>query len=200
MWETGTYDPATDTMYWGTGNPGPDYDAEYRPGDNLWTDSVLAMDPNTGKVKWAFQYTPNDPFDYDEISEHPLVDATINGQPRKLVIHAGRNGYFYEFDRITTGQFVNGKQYADNNNWTWTRSGDRQAANYDPRRTCSVFGNCRTHSRQAGRSGLHSACRRQELNRVLIILICTFSMSNRSRAATGSPRRDSPTSSLMAAQ
>ena len=86
MWETGTYDPATDTMYWGTGNPGPDWDAEYRPGDNLWTDSVLAMDPATGKVKWAFQYTPNDPFDYDEISEHPLVDVTINGKPEKLVV------------------------------------------------------------------------------------------------------------------
>jgi alcohol dehydrogenase (cytochrome c) len=139
VWETGTYDPAADTMYWGTGNPGPDYDVEYRPGDNLWTDSVLAMDPNTGKVKWAFQYTPNDPFDFDEISEHPLVDAIINGQPRKLVIHAGRNGYFYEFDRIT-GQFVNGKQYADNNNWTPGLDPETgKPANYDPKKDVQPY-------------------------------------------------------------
>jgi alcohol dehydrogenase (cytochrome c) len=147
VWETGTYDPATDTMYWGTGNPGPDWDADYRPGDNLWTDSVLAMDPATGKVKWAFQYTPNDPFDYDEISEHPLVDVMINGKPRKLVVHAGRNGFYYGFDRVS-GQFINGGQYSDKLNWTTgldPKTG--KPANYDPKKDVQEYSEAAHHSR-----------------------------------------------------
>jgi alcohol dehydrogenase (cytochrome c) len=152
VWETGTYDAATDTMYWGTGNPGPDYDPEFRPGDNLWTDSVLAMDPATGKVKWAFQYTPNDPFDYDEISEHPLIDAIIHGQPRKLVVHAARNGFFYEFDR-TNGQFINGKQYVENNNWTPGLDPETgKPANYDPKKDVQPYSEAagRTRAKPVG--------------------------------------------------
>jgi alcohol dehydrogenase (cytochrome c) len=139
IWETGTYDPETDTMYWGTGNPGPDWDAEYRPGDNLWTDSVLAMDPATGKIKWGFQYTPNDPFDYDEIAEHPLIDVTIDGKMRKLVVHAARNGFFYALDRVT-GEFVHGKQYSDQLNWTTgldPKTG--KPANYDPKKDVQQY-------------------------------------------------------------
>jgi alcohol dehydrogenase (cytochrome c) len=147
VWETGTYDPATDTMYWGTGNPGPDWDAEYRPGDNLWTDSALAMEPATGKVKWAFQYTPNDPFDYDEISEHPLVDIVINGQPRKLAVHAGRNGFFYELDR-NSGQFVNGKQYSDKLNWTSGLDPETgKPADYDPKKDVQAYAEAARHNR-----------------------------------------------------
>ncbi|MFO1184975.1 MAG: PQQ-binding-like beta-propeller repeat protein [Bauldia sp.] len=117
VWQTGSYDPKLNLMYWGTGNPGPDYDSDYRPGDNLYTDSVLAMNPDTGKINWYFQYTPNDPYDYDEIGVHPLVDVTINGQARTLVTHPGRNGIFYGFDR-TNGQFLYGNQYVDQLNWT----------------------------------------------------------------------------------
>ncbi len=93
------------------------YDAEYQPGDNKWAASVLAMDPNNGKIKWGFQYTPNDPYDYDEISEHQIIDAKVNGESRKLVVHGARNGFYYALDRIN-GAFIAGKQYVDELNWT----------------------------------------------------------------------------------
>ncbi len=117
IWVTGTYDPQINLMYWGTGNPAPQIDAEYRPGDNLYTDSLLAMDPNTGAIKWFFQYTPNDPFDYDEVAEHPLIDLDIGGTMRRLVTHAGRNGFFYGFDRVS-GEFLYGRQYPNLVTWT----------------------------------------------------------------------------------
>ncbi len=117
IWETATYDPESDTFYQGIGNAGPDYDIQYRPGDNKWAASVLAIGPNDGKIKWGFQYTPQDPYDYDEISEHPIINAKINGEDRKLVVHAARNGFFYALDR-TNGSFVAGKQYVDELNWT----------------------------------------------------------------------------------
>src|SRR4029077_18465938 len=117
VWETATYDPESDTFYQGIGNAGPDYDVEYRPGDNKWAASVLALSPSDGKIKWGFQYTPNDPYDYDEISEHPIINAKINGEDRKLVVHAARNGFFYALDRVN-GAFVAGKQYVNELNWT----------------------------------------------------------------------------------
>ena len=89
-WVTGTYDPETNTLVWGIGNPGPDWDHEYRPGDNLYTDSTLGLDADTGKIKWHFQHTPNDPFDYDSVSENLLVDlpdgaeAGDRGGPQRL--------------------------------------------------------------------------------------------------------------------
>jgi alcohol dehydrogenase (cytochrome c) len=116
-WETATYDPQTDTIYQGIGNAGPDFDPEYRPGDNKWAASVLALNPVDGKIKWGFQYTPNDPYDFDEISEHPIIDAKVNGEDRKLVVHAARNGFFYVLDR-TNGSFIAGTQYVDQLNWT----------------------------------------------------------------------------------
>jgi alcohol dehydrogenase (cytochrome c) len=117
IWETATYDPESDTFYQGIGNAGPDYDIQYRPGDNKWAASVLAIAPNDGKIKWGFQYTPQDPYDYDEISEHPIINAKVNGEDRKLVVHAARNGFFYALDRVN-GSFIAGKQYADEVNWT----------------------------------------------------------------------------------
>jgi alcohol dehydrogenase (cytochrome c) len=117
VWETATYDPESDTFYQGIGNPGPDWDAEYRPGDNKWAGSVLAINPTDGKIKWGYQYTPNDPYDFDEISEHPINNAKVNGEDRKLVVHAARNGFFYTLDR-TNGSFIAGKQYVDQLNWT----------------------------------------------------------------------------------
>jgi alcohol dehydrogenase (cytochrome c) len=117
VWETATYDPESDTFYQGIGNAGPDWDPEYRPGDNKWAASVLAINPSDGKIKWGYQYTPNDPYDYDEISEHPIINTKINGEDRKLVVHAARNGFFYALDR-TNGSFIAGKQYVDQLNWT----------------------------------------------------------------------------------
>lgn len=117
IWQTGTYDPDLHTMYWGTGNPGPDYDAEYRPGDNLYTDSLLAMNPDDGFIKWYFQFTPNDPFDYDEIAESPLVTTTVDGIQRNMVVHVARNGHFYGFDRHDGG-FVYAHGYPNLITWT----------------------------------------------------------------------------------
>jgi alcohol dehydrogenase (cytochrome c) len=116
-WVTGSYDPATDLLIWGVGNPGPDWDAEYRPGDNLYTDSKIALDPDTGEIKWYFQFTPNDPYDYDSVSESPLVDVAVDGQPRKLALHADRNGYAYALDR-ETGEFVWGVPFVKRLTWS----------------------------------------------------------------------------------
>src|SRR3954452_21726976 len=138
-WETATYDADTDTMYQGIGNAGPDYDVEYRPGDNKWAASVLALSPSDGKIKWGFQYTPNDPYDFDEISEHPIINGKVNGEDRKLVVHAARNGFYYALDR-TNGSFVFGKQYVDQLNWTPgldPKTG--LPLNYDPTKDVQVY-------------------------------------------------------------
>lgn len=117
IWQAGSYDPELNLVYYGTGNPGPDFDSEYRPGDNLYTDSLLALNPDTGKIVWYFQYTPNDPFDYDEIGVNPLIDIEINGEMRHLVTHVGRNGIAYALDRAT-GEFIWGEQYLEYVIWT----------------------------------------------------------------------------------
>src|SRR4029077_16905404 len=106
---TGSYDPATNLTYWGSGNPVPGFDSAYRPGDNLYTNSAIAFDAVDGKIKWHFQYTPNDNRDYDEIGSHILIDTKINGEDRKIVSHAGRNGFEYIIDR-GNGQFLKATQ------------------------------------------------------------------------------------------
>jgi alcohol dehydrogenase (cytochrome c) len=117
FWQTGSYDPATKLTYWGTGQPVPMYDPEYRPGDNLFTNSTVAFDVATGKMKWYFQYTPGDFLDYDEVGISQLIDTKVNGEDRKIVAHFGRNGFFYTLDR-TNGQFIASQQYAQKVNWT----------------------------------------------------------------------------------
>lgn len=117
LWQTGSYDPATRLTLWGTGNPIPQYDPQARPGDNLYTNSVVALNIDTGKLAWYFQYTPNDSWDYDEVGVHMLYDTTIDGQTRKVVGHFARNGFFYSLDR-TTGKFIKGAQYVNDLNWT----------------------------------------------------------------------------------
>jgi len=139
VWETATYDPESDTIYQGVGNAGPDYDVEYRPGDNKWAASVLALSPSDGKIKWGFQYTPNDPYDFDETSEHPIINGKVNGEDRKLVVHAARNGFYYALDRAN-GSFVFGKQYVDQQ--TWTTGLDPKTGkplNYDPNKDVQVY-------------------------------------------------------------
>jgi alcohol dehydrogenase (cytochrome c) len=114
---TGSYDPQTNLTYWGSGNPVPGYDAQRRPGDNLYTSSAIAFDAANGKISWWHQYTPNDNRDYDETGTHILIDTKVNGEDRKVVAHFGRNGFFYTLDR-TNGQFISGQQYAEKVNWT----------------------------------------------------------------------------------
>src|SRR5437870_3409395 len=108
LWQTGSYDPATKLTIWGTGNPVPIYDPQARPGDNLYTNSVIALNIDTGKLAWYFQYTPNDSWDFDEIGIHMLYDETIGGRSRKVVGHFARNGFFYSLDR-TNGEFLRGE-------------------------------------------------------------------------------------------
>jgi alcohol dehydrogenase (cytochrome c) len=114
-WLTGTYDPALNLLYWGTGNPNPDWDGESRPGANLYTDSLVALDPDTGRLKWHFQYTPHDTHDWDANEVPVLADLTIGGRPRKVVMMANRNGFFYVNDRVT-GEFLLGKPFV-NTSW-----------------------------------------------------------------------------------
>ena len=117
VWVTGTYDPDSNQTIWGTGNPVPMFDPTYRPGDNLYTNSAISWDPDTGKMNWFFQYTPGDMWDYDAVGTHILIDDVVAGQPRKLVVHSGRNGFLYTMER-SNGQMVLAKPYMDNVNWT----------------------------------------------------------------------------------
>ena len=119
-WVTGSYDPELNTVYWGTGNPGPDMNGDVRPGDNLYTCSVVALDADTGKLKWHFQYTPHDVHDWDATEDLPLVDLNLNGKVVKAVIQANRNGYYYALDRVT-GKLVAAKPYTQ---VTWAKGLD----------------------------------------------------------------------------
>jgi alcohol dehydrogenase (cytochrome c) len=110
VWVTGSYDPDLNLTYWGVGNPGPDWNPAQRPGDNLYSDSVVALDADTGAIKWHFQFTPNDGYDYDSVQVPVLVDANWQGRPAKLMLWANRNGYFYVLDRVT-GKFLSGTPF-----------------------------------------------------------------------------------------
>ena len=110
VWLTPSYDPTLNLTYWGIGNPGPDWNAELRPGDNLYTDSVIALDPDTGALKWHFQFTPNDTYDYDAVQVAVLADIAFRGTPTKALLWANRNGFFYVLDR-ETGAFLSGAPF-----------------------------------------------------------------------------------------
>ncbi len=135
IWMTGSYDPEINLTYWGVGNPGPDYNGDIRPGDNLYTNSVIALDASTGKLKWHYQFSPHDTYDYDAVQVPVLADMEWQGSPRKLMLWANRNGFFYVLDR-TTGQFLLGKPFAK---VTWALGIDEngrpiKAPNTDPTR------------------------------------------------------------------
>lgn len=110
VWVTGSYDSETNLTYWGTGNPGPDWNGAERKGDNLYTNSVVALDADTGKLKWHFQFSPHDEFDYDSTQVPVLADTEWQGRPRKLMLWANRNGFMYVLDR-NSGQFLLGKPF-----------------------------------------------------------------------------------------
>lgn len=116
-WVSGSYDPGSNMVYWGTGNPVPMFDPEFRPGDNLYTNSSVALDADTGALNWHFQYTPGDYMDYDEVGIQLLMDVNINGEDRKVLSHFGRNGIFYTLDR-TNGSYIQSAQYVQELNWT----------------------------------------------------------------------------------
>jgi alcohol dehydrogenase (cytochrome c) len=122
VWVTGSYDPELNLTYWGIGNPGPDWNPDVRKGDNLYSDSVLALDADTGKLQWYFQFTPHDEWDWDSVQIPVLVDMEWQGQPRKLMLWANRNGFFYALDR-TNGQFLLGKPFVKQ---TWAAGLDER--------------------------------------------------------------------------
>lgn len=115
-WLTGTYDPAARLLYWPTGNPCPDYNGDERKGDNLYTASVVALDPLTGKLRWHYQFTPHDVHDWDATETPVLVDTMFQGAPRKLLLHANRNGFFYVLDRLS-GQVLLARPFVKKLTW-----------------------------------------------------------------------------------
>ena len=119
-WVTGAYDPETNLIYWGTGNPGPDWNGDVREGDNLYSDCLIAVDADTGKLKWYFQFTPHDVHDWDATEVPVLVDGEVRGKQRKLVVFPNRNAFYYVLDRVT-GEFLVGKPYAKQ---TWAKGLD----------------------------------------------------------------------------
>jgi alcohol dehydrogenase (cytochrome c) len=120
IWVTGTYDPQLNLTYWGTGNPGPDWNGDNRKGDNLYSDSAVALDPDTGKLKWYFQFTPWDVHDWDSVQVPVLADVTFRGKPRKLMLWANRNGFFYVLDRVN-GEYLLAKPFVKQ---TWAKEID----------------------------------------------------------------------------
>jgi alcohol dehydrogenase (cytochrome c) len=115
-WFTGSYDPDLDIVYWPTGNPAKEYDGSDRKGDNLYSDCILALDRRTGTLKWHYQFTPHDLWDWDATQTSVLVDAEWEGRPRKLLLHANRNGFFYVFDRVD-GQLLLARPFVTNITW-----------------------------------------------------------------------------------
>ena len=119
-WLTGSYDPELNQTYWGIGNPGPDFNREQRPGDNLYSDSVVALDADTGELRWYFQFTPADPYDFDAVQIPVLADIERNGVMFKVMLWANRNGFYYVLDR-RTGRFLTGRPFVTVN---WAESLD----------------------------------------------------------------------------
>ena len=131
-WLTGSYDPSSDTLYWATGNPWPDGDDRDRPGDNLYTNCVLALDAKTGELKWHYQFTPHDLKDRDATEPNVLVDSVYKGKASKLLLHADRNGFFYVLDR-TNGKLLLAKPFLRRVDWAKSIGPDGRPVVTDPR-------------------------------------------------------------------
>jgi alcohol dehydrogenase (cytochrome c) len=139
VWQTASYDPATNLLYLGTGDAYPSFDPQFRPGDNLYTASTIALDADTGKIRWYFQETPNEHWDFDTPSPKMLYDVTVNGEPRKVVANFSRNGFYYTLDR-TNGQFLRADPYQEK--ITWTKGIDPKTGkplDYDPTKDVQVY-------------------------------------------------------------
>ena len=117
MWQIGSYDPEQNLIFYGTGNPSPDYFGDDRVGDNLYTNSLVALDPDTGTLRWHYQFTPHDVHDWDAVHTPVLADLTIGGQPRRVVMVANRNGFFYTLDRVT-GKVIVAEPFVET---TWVK-------------------------------------------------------------------------------
>jgi alcohol dehydrogenase (cytochrome c) len=138
IWVSGSYDPDLNLIYYGTGQPEPQWAGEGRPGDNLYSDSVVAINPDTGKLEWWFQFTPHDTHDYDALEMPVLVDAMWKGKPRKLLLEANRNGYYYVLDR-TNGRFLQATKFVSKVDWALGID-DKGHAIPDPKHAPTVKG------------------------------------------------------------
>jgi alcohol dehydrogenase (cytochrome c) len=139
VWQSGSYDPATNLLYYGTGDAYPSFDPEFRPGDNLFTASTIALDADTGKLTWYFQETPNEHWDFDTPSPKMLYEVNINGETRKVVANFSRNGFYYTLDRAN-GQFIRADQYQEK--VTWTKGIDPKTGkpvDYDPTKNVQLY-------------------------------------------------------------
>ncbi len=139
VWQTASYDPATNLLFYGTGDAFPSFDPEFRPGDNLFTASTIALDADTGKIVWYFQETPNEHWDFDTPSPKMLYEVSINGETRKVVANFSRNGYYYTLDR-SNGQFLRADQYQEK--ITWTKGIDPKTGkpvDYDPTKDVQTY-------------------------------------------------------------
>jgi alcohol dehydrogenase (cytochrome c) len=149
MWVTGTYDASTNQTIWGTGNPVPMYDPTYRPGDNLYTNSAISWNPDTGNMNWYFQFTPGDMWDFDEVGTHILIDGDVAGQPRRLITHSARNGFLYTMERAN-GALVMAKPYMEVN---WTKGIDQKTGkpvDYDAAKDIQVYSTQANHNPTEG--------------------------------------------------
>jgi len=139
VWQSGSYDPGTNLVYYGTGDAFPSFDPQFRPGDNLFTASTIALDADTGKITWYFQETPNEHWDFDTPSPKMLYDVNINGENRKVVANFSRNGFYYTLDR-NNGQFLRADQYQEK--VTWTKGIDPKTGkpvDYNPNSPVQVY-------------------------------------------------------------
>ncbi len=139
VWQSGSYDPGTNLVYYGTGDAFPSFDPQFRPGDNLFTASTIALDADTGKITWYFQETPNEHWDFDTPSPKMLYDVSINGENRKVVANFSRNGFYYTLDR-NNGQFLRADQYQEK--VTWTKGIDPKTGkpvDYNPNSPVQVY-------------------------------------------------------------
>src|SRR5580692_7042091 len=139
VWQTASYDPTTNLLYYGTGDAFPSFDPEFRPGDNLFTASTIALDADTGKIVWYFQETPNEHWDFDTPSPKMLYEVSVNGETRKVVANFSRNGFFYTLDR-GNGQFLRADQYQEK--VSWTKGIDAKTGkpvDYDPQRDVQLY-------------------------------------------------------------
>ncbi len=139
VWQTASFDPATNLLFYGTGDAFPSFDPQFRPGDNLYTASTIALDADTGKIVWYFQETPNEHWDFDTPSPKMLYEVSINGEPRKVVANFSRNGHFYTLDR-NNGQFLRADPYQEK--ITWTKGIDPKTGkpvDYNPNTPVQVY-------------------------------------------------------------
>lgn len=155
LWTVGTYDPEQRLTIWGSGNPLPTFDPEYRPGDNLYTVSAIAFEVDTGKIRWHFQYIPNESWDFDEQGVHMLLEVDVDREPRRVAAHFARNGFYYHIDR-TTGGYLGAIQYVEKVNWT--RGLDPKTGlpiEYDPQLALQIYV---PETRWARGDGMETTC------------------------------------------